>query len=860
MTTEAVTICPSAPVALLIGNSTQMFTTAESGACAAVVLGSLPLLRMCLDAGANATTRDVDGRSLLLTASRYGHAACVALLLERGALRVVPSATLCDMPRDPPAATSSSQPPLHVAARNAHLPVIWLLLGAGCSPQETDAVGNTALHAAAVGVAAAPCEEQRLDLIKTLMHAGFDVGVRNALGATARDLLPPGARGNMCRLLFDGASAALRCATTGVLFAGAAARGAAAISNCGVLTRGAEERLADDGGHGGEEDADGDDDDDGDGGDVDDSVLRFRCAATGRFFSEEASVAATVRVLGCDVLVPTRYGADVWYAVREATDALTAALVPWMASATACRVLGDVDEDGILCDDASTSREDQDTAIKRAPRGSTASVIIAVEGCAPVVVAPRGDPSAALDGRHGDRRFSVERATIVEAPDEEDDDDNDDDEDDDNDNDDDDAHIDRTSGFEARVDNAVASAGTAAPLRAVAVVPSAGTTATADARNAELRFGKEDIVTLKAAVNAARDLHADQPLVAEGISMLRRIEAAASICAALLCVADARLSVPKQELLQSSYVMALECAVVDAVDAGVSPLVLDVAAAALALLAAEHTLRCAIGEDASAGGISTSPSATTSARRHAECSGDIAALESALLAVRVAESAATAAAAAAAAVAQQRGRIGASHSDVGSGQCGNNGVDNVVDSSSAAGFQSDIDSGLRVSTQSALPIFVTKGNAMDEVPCFIPSTPSALQQVSPCTPIVFAPVDAILCGVAARLVRLRYASDAADAAVAAVRAASLQLSAARADADAAGSAYAPLSYARPVLSMEDAAAVKAAIADAAAAAAVTAAVVVTAVNTAAASPSTTRTTTTKRLSGAAQGVAQAAPR
>jgi ankyrin repeat protein len=106
--------------------------------------------------------------------------------------------------------------PLHAAVTRGHLRVVWLLLSAGASPADVDSMGNTALHLAAAS--SAPPAALRAELVATLLGAGSDPHAKNWGGAIPYNMLPRGPAGAPAARLLARVAAETRCASTGVLF------------------------------------------------------------------------------------------------------------------------------------------------------------------------------------------------------------------------------------------------------------------------------------------------------------------------------------------------------------------------------------------------------------------------------------------------------------------------------------------------------------------------------------------------------------------------------------------------------------------------------------------------------------------
>ena len=315
--------------------------TLASGFLAACRLGDASLAGACLEAGADVDTADARGRGALALAAGRGHIRVVALLLARGAAARFVHGEAAEglMGAGGAGGVIGSGGvgsggigggggfPLHAAVSSGRLRVAWALLAAGFSPMDYDALGNTALHAAAMctasGGARGGGRRRQLALLRAVMAAGCDPEARNLLGQRAVDLLPRDAAEARC--LLGLAAAATRCPATGAPF-------------------GAEE-------------------------------LRYLCHSSGIFFSEEASAEVMVRARVPEgeeeaspagegetsamrmgggggsggggggasrlLLVPARMGADLVYAVADAEAALEAALNPFAAATAATAALRD---------------------------------------------------------------------------------------------------------------------------------------------------------------------------------------------------------------------------------------------------------------------------------------------------------------------------------------------------------------------------------------------------------------------------------------------------------------------------------------------------------------------------------------
>ncbi|GKZ72153.1 hypothetical protein AnigIFM50267_008206 [Aspergillus niger] len=96
----------------------------------AAVRGSMALLNLLCDKGASLDARDTAGDRALCVASRYGHAAAVQNLLDRGSPVCLPYGV-----------RSEEDSPLCLAAMGGHVPVVTLLLQRGASAIKRDERG-----------------------------------------------------------------------------------------------------------------------------------------------------------------------------------------------------------------------------------------------------------------------------------------------------------------------------------------------------------------------------------------------------------------------------------------------------------------------------------------------------------------------------------------------------------------------------------------------------------------------------------------------------------------------------------------------------------------------------------------------
>ncbi len=96
---------------------------------------NVAIVETLLNAGADLTARDKNGRSLLYHAVWGGHLETVRMLLKRGA--------------DPKLTDNTGDTALHIAAEKGHLPVVAILLSHGVLPDAKNGKGKTPLFAAA---------------------------------------------------------------------------------------------------------------------------------------------------------------------------------------------------------------------------------------------------------------------------------------------------------------------------------------------------------------------------------------------------------------------------------------------------------------------------------------------------------------------------------------------------------------------------------------------------------------------------------------------------------------------------------------------------------------------------------------
>ncbi len=137
--------------------------------------GDLHLLKALVGAGASATKATTDGVTPLHAAAGGGHLACVKYLVSLPS--VIATIDAVQQMEVPTGATA-----LWVAAKNGHVRVLKVLVGAGASATKATTDGVTPLHAAAGGGHLA-CVQHLVSLSDVI--ATIEVVQRNRDGATA---------------------------------------------------------------------------------------------------------------------------------------------------------------------------------------------------------------------------------------------------------------------------------------------------------------------------------------------------------------------------------------------------------------------------------------------------------------------------------------------------------------------------------------------------------------------------------------------------------------------------------------------------------------------------------------------------
>ncbi len=133
----------------------------------AVLAGRTEVVRLLLSSGARVGTRDVEGRTLLHIAARYGYDGIAGLLLAADA--------------EVDAVDGSGHTPLDTAVLSAQSTVVPVLLHYGADPRRVRSQdGRGPLHEACIKGSAA--------LIEMLVNAGADPAARDKSGQTPIDL------------------------------------------------------------------------------------------------------------------------------------------------------------------------------------------------------------------------------------------------------------------------------------------------------------------------------------------------------------------------------------------------------------------------------------------------------------------------------------------------------------------------------------------------------------------------------------------------------------------------------------------------------------------------------------------------
>jgi ankyrin repeat protein len=157
-----------------------------------VVEDQLRAVVLLVEAGASVNTFSAVGSTPLSEAASLGYVEMVEFLLSRGAALKLPQ---------------QHEPTLHEAVRGANPQVVKLLLTAGAPIDEQNDLNETAVHLAAES-------DDRLPVLKVLVEAGANLGIRAAFDETALDVaLREGC--NECAVALAAAGAP-RCRTSAV--------------------------------------------------------------------------------------------------------------------------------------------------------------------------------------------------------------------------------------------------------------------------------------------------------------------------------------------------------------------------------------------------------------------------------------------------------------------------------------------------------------------------------------------------------------------------------------------------------------------------------------------------------------------
>jgi ankyrin repeat protein len=124
--------------------------------------GSLRVLKVLLDGGANVKLADKKGQTAAHAASYFGHAECLRILLAAGT--------------DKEAKHKRGITPLHWAAQQGHVEVVEVLLSAGCAVDARDNAQATPLSHAA--------QHCHLPVVQQLLARGANPNAADFLGNT----------------------------------------------------------------------------------------------------------------------------------------------------------------------------------------------------------------------------------------------------------------------------------------------------------------------------------------------------------------------------------------------------------------------------------------------------------------------------------------------------------------------------------------------------------------------------------------------------------------------------------------------------------------------------------------------------
>lgn len=509
----------------------------SAGLLAAAKLGRRNVVVRTLRVGADINAVDVKGWTALHWASYLGHWRVAELLLQNGAADKYKSdmEASANDPSAPRIRVVDS--PLHLAVHRGHLRVVYLLLAAGYSVADVDEMGNNCIHLACATTC--PVRSVQLELLKTIMCSGFDPDARNWLGQKAVELLPSDAH-DASKLLAS-AEAQTQCASTSTPF-------------------GADQH-------------------------------RFLCYSTHKFFCEEASVSTSVRAYApCtpDVTVPSdglpvhgvgrrfgwslghsslpiassphdlhlskpvRFGADVSYRVADAEAGVETCLNPMIDQLTASGAHQGIDVTAVLAASGSG---------KQAGGASGTAAIDLITGL-------HSPSSSSSSSSSGFRPLDIQRGVSGSIEEE-----------------DGAASPDERQAGAAATSSSSKRAGSAEDP----AVRAAREQLASSIWQPELYLTPGHIASLESAVGHARDLHADVQVVARGMTVLRRLQAAAAL-------RDAVAVMQKKRPLADAAAGAagVEAAIASATAAGVGPTLVAQARLDLRVAYAEASLQGSI--------------------------------------------------------------------------------------------------------------------------------------------------------------------------------------------------------------------------------------------------------------------------
>jgi ankyrin repeat protein len=149
--------------------------------CVAAQRGSVRVLRVLLDGGANVKLADKQGRTAAHHASYFSHAECLRILLAAGA--------------DKATKNERGFTPLHLAAQEGHAECLRILLAAGADKEAKNERGNTPLHLAV--------QEGHAECLRILLAAGADKEAKNERGFTPLHLASQEGRAEAVEVLLS---------------------------------------------------------------------------------------------------------------------------------------------------------------------------------------------------------------------------------------------------------------------------------------------------------------------------------------------------------------------------------------------------------------------------------------------------------------------------------------------------------------------------------------------------------------------------------------------------------------------------------------------------------------------------------